>query len=853
VFIAGEAGVGKTALVRRFADELPAGAAAAGACDPLETPRPLGPLLDMAPELARRAGRPMPDTAARNDLLAFIAEALAPAADPPLLVFEDVHWADQATIDLLRYVGRRLDRVRALILATLREDEVAARSPVAVLLGDLATAGGVTRLAVPPLTRQGTAELVRGTGLDPDRTHALTGGNPFYIGEVVGSAGGGVPATVRDAVLARVSRQSDSARRALEAAAAIGVRSAPALLARVVERGGAGRWGLQEAVDAGFLVRDEPGDALAFRHELARAAIAEATEPAERQRLHALVLDELRRRHGAADPEELVRHAEAAGDDATVLEQAPLAAERASRLGAHREAAALLGKAIERSDGTRADLLERRANELYLSGQLAAASDVHHEAARVRAEGHDARGQAANLVRVSALCFLTGRYDECERTRQDALEILEALPPGPELARAYEAASRVRYMEQDSAGALALAERARAVAEAVGDDLTALDARVTAGAAGLQSGDEAALPALEAALAEARARGLEDVAARAVLYLGWIPILVRSYENVEARLAEGHAHAVERELEYWEQLVASARVRWALDQCVWHEVEPAARGLLARPDVVSLARAQALVSWGRLRARRGEAGATDTLDAALAVAREHDRVEPVARIWPARMEAAWLAGRADRVLATAHEAAEAGARLDNAWWHGEAALWVHLAGGSAASPVEPAPPYARSLAGDWDGAARWWRDRGCRYEAAIALLLAPEPEPVEAALAVFDQLGARPAADRARRRLRELGVTRVPRGPRPSTLESPAGLTRREHDVLLLVAAGLSNPEIAHRLFLSPKTVERHLSGILRKLDAGTRLEAAAIAGRRGLLHPQIGGAPRKSGDGGGR
>jgi len=232
------------------------------------------------------------------------------------------------------------------------------------------------------------------------------------------------------------------------------------------------------------------------------------------------------------------------------------------------------------------------------------------------------------------------------------------------------------------------------------------------------------------------------------------------------------------------------------------------------------------------------------------VATEHDRVEPLVRAWPARAEAAWLAGDAGRVRDVVRDALARRPDVDDPWWHGELAFWAAAAGAGTDSRVPLARPFARSLAGDWAAAAAWWRGRGCGYEAAVSVAVARDPGvgALREALGTLHRLGAQPAADQVRSRLRQLGVTGIPRGPRASTLGTPAGLTRREHDVLLLLAAGMSNSEIATRLFLSPKTVERHLSGIFRKLQASTRVEAVAAAGAAGLLRPfaQIGGAAPK-------
>jgi len=327
--ISGEAGIGKTSLVDRFAAIKRASTRVLwGACDSLLTPQPLGPLHDIAATLPgefaerlRAGARPIEIFAA---LLATLREA------PSLVIIEDVHWADAATLDLVKFMGRRIHQVPALLVLTFR-DVIEPSHPLRVLLGDLATARTATRIVLPPLSAAAVRKLA-GDRVDAMALHSQTGGNPFFVTEVLAS-GGGVPATVRDAVLARAARLSDGARHALETAAVIGARPELALLASCgVQQGAA-----DECVAGGILRAQD--DAIAFCHELARQAVLGAIAPQRLRALHARVLGALRALRGV-DPAQVAHHADAAADAAAVRKWAPLAARAAAAAGAHREAAA---------------------------------------------------------------------------------------------------------------------------------------------------------------------------------------------------------------------------------------------------------------------------------------------------------------------------------------------------------------------------------------------------------------------------------------------------------------------------------------------------------------------------------
>ena len=241
VLLGGEAGVGKTALLRRFAAELASEARLLrGQCDRLATPRPLGPLFDIAGSDARLE-RLLTDNAPRDVLFRALLGGLAASSKPTLLVIEDAHWADEATLDLLRYLARRVEASHSLTVISYRDDEIGPRHPLRQMLGDLATAATVDRLLVEPLTAESVAAVAAGTGIDPTELHARTRGNPFFVTEVL-AAGGGIPETVRDAVLARAARLPQEAWEALEAAAVIRSHHRAATSRRRLRSRRATRW-----------------------------------------------------------------------------------------------------------------------------------------------------------------------------------------------------------------------------------------------------------------------------------------------------------------------------------------------------------------------------------------------------------------------------------------------------------------------------------------------------------------------------------------------------------------------------------------------------------------------------------
>src|SRR5215213_436621 len=452
VLVGGEAGVGKTALTDEFCRRL-AGTAVVlrTSCDSLSTPGPLGPVHDLAPPLGLRIDQSSQDGDARDRLFREVLAALAARPGPTVIVGEDAHWADGATLELLRFLGRRIGDLPVLFVVTYRDDEIGANHPLRLVLGDLATAPAVQRIRVRPLSEEAVQALAAGSGRDATALHRLTGGNPFFVTEALAAEAESVPATVGDAVLARAARLSPEARAVLDVAAVIGSTIDPDLLLTVA---GPVLDEVDESIARGLLRATDDG--LAFRHELTRESILEAVAPLRRRLLHARVLAALRE---APEPERdlarLAHHAEAARDREAVLEFGIAAAEQAAGLHAHREAAAQYARALRFADtlppAERARLLEGRSVACYISEQGEEAIAARRAALEIWEGLGESLKVGENLSWLSRIyCYWFQELGvEAKAAATAAVEVLETLPPGRELAMAYSNLAQLRMLDLD--------------------------------------------------------------------------------------------------------------------------------------------------------------------------------------------------------------------------------------------------------------------------------------------------------------------------------------------------------------------------------------------------------------------
>jgi DNA-binding CsgD family transcriptional regulator len=829
VLLSGEAGGGKSSLLAHAAQR--AGSDVQwlwGACEPMLAPQPLGALIDLLDRLPPTLGAAVRSGRHTPEVLAGMLALLRDSRQPTVLAIDDVQWADGATLDLLRYLGRRIDSTRALLVLSYRSDALAGDHPLQGVLGGLPPRHCL-RLELASLSRSAVAELARRAGRSARGVHQATQGNPFFVTELLAGDAQTLPASVRDAVLARAAPLAPEARDVLELASVAPVSVDVAVLDAVVDDCAAG---IAACTAAGLLRLD--GAVLRFRHELARRAVEAALPPGRAAALHAAMFDALSVR--GAPVVRLVHHAARAGLASAVLALAPRAAREAAQASAHRQAADLYALALEHAVAL--PLAEQAA--LHAAHSLECQHIQHIDAALVSRRAAlalhqqlgDRLGEGRDLCELAVIeHYRDGPRAGLARVHV-AIEVLAAIDAPLDLAVAYAAKAKMHVPDETSQAALQWGLRALALIEGRDD---AHECRAyalnTVASARLRSHDvPEGWAQLERSRDIALLHGFESHAAGAWFKMASLFLVHRRYAEAQAAAEQGIAYCEAHDLDIYLVPLHVRRGHALLEAGRWDDADAEIAVLRDTPALHALDASQSSGLQALIDLRRGRDGAQAYWSALVGSAHMHSAGNWFAPLAVSCCEAAWLHDDAAQVRCIAGDAFELALAADEGWRIGQLACWLQRAGGVAPPIARALPaPCRLELDGDWRGAAQAWAALGNRYQQALALLGGDEAE-LREALALLDDLGAVPAARIARRRLRALGVRDVGRGRNSRTRDDPLGLTAREREVLELVAQQLSNRGIAERLHRSERTVENHVAALLGKLGVASRAEAAALA-----------------------
>jgi DNA-binding CsgD family transcriptional regulator/tetratricopeptide (TPR) repeat protein len=828
VFVSGEPGIGKSSLVAQFVAGLaPATRVLFGTCDDLTTPRPLGPIVDFGGSVSAPLERALATGAAPHEIQRLLVAELELPPRPTVVVLEDVHWADHATLDAITVLGRRIGSLPALLVLTFRDGETPAGHPFHAAVGGIpAELTAFVQLA--PLSRAAVEQLSGDAG----DLHSLTGGNPFYVTELLSCRDvDGLPRSISTAVVGRASRLDEPSRALLELVAVVPRRIPTVLLDELMPE-----WAdAAEEPERRHLLEVRPAY-LQFRHELARNAIRSSIPAAARRRRHAEILDALLAT--GADPADIVHHAEAAGRTEVVADHALAAARRAAALGANREAFSQFMRArpfLGRLPvPARAAAFEELAAAAYALGRLDEAFAAIERSIGLYEELGDASGAGRCTRVLSRFHWFAGDGAPALEKALEAIAILEPLGETTELARAYSGRSQLAMLAQDVHGAVEWGNRALELASRLGDESTRLHALVNIATARTLL-DPANTDALVEAFSAADAAGEWEEAVRALANLAftlmtWIqPGPALEYADRAAVYGEEH------ELPNMASYARTSRAWLLLRAGEWEEAERLARREVERGVTISQVVARTILA--ELAVRRGDADAGELL---AEVTAQTDRAGDLQRTTPVfelTVERSLTGGlpmpteRLDRLVREIRARPSLGG-----WAAARIAAWAAVGGPGAGLDLrETFSPAHSAMAGrDWRAAADAFRDVGWIYDRALMLSLLDDEDALAESIQIARKLGARPLTNRVSVRMRELGMS-IPRGPRRTTRTNPAGLTVRQVEVLELLAAGLTNAEIGTRLFMSPRTAEHHVAAVLAKLGARTRRDAARRAAELGV------------------
>ena len=823
VCISGEPGIGKTSLVRRFLDELGDGARVlVGTCDDLSIPRPLGPFRDFAGSgVSAELDDAVAAGAAPHEIQDLLVAELERPPRPTVLVLEDVHWADDATLDSITVLGRRIANLPAVLVLTYRGGEVPPGHALHAALGAIRRDDMVV-LELLPLSREAVSALA---GEAADELYAATSGNPFYLTELLAARGAsGLPPSVANAVLARVSRLEDAARRLVEMVSVVPNRVRTSVLDAVMPG-----WAAAAEEPERRQLLELEDSYVRFRHELARHAVLSSVPVASRRRLHAGVLDALLA--AGADPADIVHHAEAAQDEEVVSEYALVAARRAAALESNRESYFHYKRAADFAGSLpaieHADLLEELATAAYLVGRLDDAFEATEAAIAIHRRLGDQAAVGRCMRVLSRLHWFVGDGTPARERALEAITILEPLGESIELARACSGVAQLAMLAEDFDQALSWGERGLDLATRLGDDNTRAHALVNIACTRVQMDPDASGALLEAhALADAA--GEREDATRALGNLGYVLMSWALPEPAARYARRAVAYAETYEVHTYVSYVTTGLAWMRLRKGDWGEAERITQGEVERGITVVQLLAKTVLA--ELAVRRGD---PDAAERVADLAAHGDRAGEPQRIVPSielEAELALTAGMpmpAERLTRLAERLRETGGLCGR--YGVRLAAWAAVADVDMELDWPASGPYAAMARRDWQAAADAFGELGWVYDRALMLSLLDDEESLAEAIETARRLGAAPLTKRVTERMREHGI-RVPQGPRRATRANPAGLTARQLEVLGLVVEGLTNAEIAERLVVSERTAEHHVAAVLTKLGAATRRDAARRA-----------------------
>ena len=837
VFISGEAGIGKTSLTKEFSKLLGNRANIyQGTCDALFTPRPLAPLYDILLQLCDDLSGSDYTVADRTTLFASVFQLLRNKKETSVVIFEDLHWADDATLDFIRFLGRRITQLRCLCIFTYRDDEIHYSHHLRNTLGQLQR-DSFTRLQLLPLSRQTVDQMAEERGYKGEDVYSISGGNPFYVTEILASYSAGIPDNIRDSVMSVYNRLDPKAKHVWQILSVLPTAFEVSYLEKMDPN-------FAEVIEncllSNILVIDK--GMVSFKHELFRRTIEASLSPLVKieynKKILELFLENFEKNQKI---EQIVHHAKNANEYDFVVHYAPIAAQRAASMGAHTEAAKLFLSAIEYYQGydedTLIDFYESYAYECYLTNQIREAI-IYTAKALTLWEKKNESEKIANCMRLlSRLWWFDGNRKRAEHFGTRAIEVLNDRPPSKAKAMAYSNMSQLKMLSDEPPECIFWGEKAIAMAKELDDEETLAHALNNVGdvQARIESSKQKGIELLQQSLQIALKNCYHEHVARAYTNLGHNALLMKDHEFAKEILDAGIRYCEECDLDSWTTYLLSSKASLCLETGEWNEAYSIADRLINNEDSAAVVRIGALAVLATIKMRRGEDDALPLLEEAKEKAFETMELQRIIPALVAMLEYEWITGKYiidNEALTTTVEMVS---KMGNRYENGQFAFWLYKARYQRLFLQDYAEGYDAYTTSSSLAASNFWNKSGCPYEQALTLFEGTSDDKRKA-ISIVHGLGATAVYEKMKFEMRSSGIKSIPRGARKSTLSNAALLTQRELDILQLLNEGLQNKEIASRLFISPKTVDHHISSILYKLEVNSRTKAVHEAIRLEIL-----------------
>jgi DNA-binding CsgD family transcriptional regulator/tetratricopeptide (TPR) repeat protein len=836
VFISGEAGIGKTSLIKTFCNEVKnKGNIYQGICDALFTPRPLAPLYDVLLQLGKTIPQGNIDTTNRT---AFFTNFLHELSDPDkvnLVVFEDIHWADEATLDFIKFLARRINQLKCLFILTYRDTEIHSGHPLRSIMGQL-NADSFTRIELLPLSKQAVEKMAEERGYNGEDVYRITNGNPFYVTEILASYSQGVPDNIKDSILSVYNKMNEKTKQVWQI---LSVLPAAFELSYLDKLDASYVPAVHDCIDAKILVVDN--GRIFFKHELYRRTVESSLSPLARivlnKKILNLLLEGFEENHAT---ERIIHHAKNANEYDLVVKYAPIAAKEAASVGAHIEAARLFLTAIEYYQGNDDDTLirfyEAYAYECYLTNQPREAIIYTNRALDIWKRKNDTE-KIGNCMRfLSRLWWWSGNWKRAESFARESIEVLDGQPTSNAKAMAYSNMAQLKMLTEKLDECLYWGEKAIKIAKELNDEETLSHALNNVGTVQMTQGlKEKGNELVRQSLTIALKNSYNEHAARAYTNLGCNWLILKNYPEAERFFEEGLRYCEERDLDAWASYMLSWKASLKLETGHWKEAYNIAEALLKNEAQSPMVKITALVVVATVKMRRGEENGIPPLMDAKTMAAENMESQRILPVLSALLEYEWITGSIiieDNIL-NAAKGSIAGS--ETIYGSAEFVFWLKKARKEKLTLKNRRDGY------DIDGTtsalknAAFWKKAGNPYEEALALFESSDDNK-RRAIEIVQQLGATAVYERMKFEMRKSGIKKIPRGIRKTTQSNPEFLTDRDLEVLRLLHEGLHNKEIAARLFISAKTVDHHISAILYKLEVNSRTKAVHEAEKLGII-----------------